>query len=71
MQVRVHSSKPQGYFVSSILDKRWREGMSVDEALQVVKACTEELRTRFVLKNPNWQVKIVDKDGIRDVELPQ
>ena len=45
--------------------------MSVDQALEVVDKCVAELHTRFLISQPNFIVKIVDKDGARILRTPQ
>ena len=42
-----------------------KEGMSVEEAKVVVDKCVQELHTRFLISQPNFKVKIVDKNGVR------
>ena len=32
-------------------------------------ASVQELRTRFLINMPSWKVKVVDKNGIREVDL--
>ena len=54
-----------GYFVNSVLDNNYKEGMSLDEGIAAVKACVLELKTRFIINQPNYVAKIVTKDGIQ------
>ena len=56
-------------FVLSVFDREWKEGLSVNEALDVVRKCLHELRTRFMISQPVFIVKIVDKDGTRVLQL--
>lgn len=58
----------QGYassFCLSIFDKEWREGMTEAEAVEIVEHCIGELRQRFLISQPNFLIKVVDRDGIR------
>ncbi len=57
------------YFIFSTLDRHWRKGMSLDESLALVRMCVAELATRFIIHQPNFKVKVADKDGIREVKL--
>ena len=41
--------------------------MTVEEGLQL---CAAEMKRRFAISMPNWKVKIVDKDGIKVVAMP-
>lgn len=52
-------------FVLSVFDREWKHGMNLDEGLSVIKKCVHELRTRFLIAQPNFVVKVVDKDGTR------
>lgn len=56
-------------FILSVFDREWRPDMTVDEGLEVVRKCIHELHTRFMISQPNFVVKIVDKDGIRLLKL--
>lgn len=54
-----------GYFLLSILDRHWKEGMTVEESLKLVKYCTDQLKSRFVLNSVNFEIKMIDKNGIQ------
>lgn len=43
--------------------------MSVEEAVDVVKKCIAELKTRFLIAQPNFMVKVVDANGVRIIDL--
>eukprot|EP00953_Heterococcus_sp_UTEX-ZZ885_P034016 17653-Heterococcus_DN1.PRE.2 len=58
----------QGYaaaFTLSILDRKYRANMTESEAVELVQACIKELRTRFLIAQPNFTIKVVTKDGIK------
>lgn len=42
---------------------------SVEEGLATLKRCIEEVSKRLVVSPDRYKVKVVDKDGIREVEL--
>ena len=52
-------------FVLSILDRDWKENMTPEEALQLVYKCISEIQLRFLVQQPKFMIKIVDKEGIR------
>jgi 20S proteasome subunit beta 4 len=60
-----------GFFVNSLLDAHWKKDMTEAEALQLVAQCVKEIQTRFMINQPYYLVKVVDKDGSRVVELPK
>jgi len=57
------------YFSLGIMDKEYNhEGMSEQDAIDIIKKCIFELHTRFLINQPNFIIKVVDKNGIRVVE---
>lgn len=58
-----------GYFLLSIFDKYYKPGMNLNEGLELIKTCIEQLKRRFVLNAPSFIAKVVDKDGVRVVPL--
>eukprot|EP00761_Pharyngomonas_kirbyi_P008214 gb/GECH01008225.1/.p1 GENE.gb/GECH01008225.1/~~gb/GECH01008225.1/.p1 ORF type:complete len:204 (+),score=46.23 gb/GECH01008225.1/:1-612(+) len=59
------------YFSLSIMDQLWRHDLELDEALVLMKKCIREVQKRLLLSNPAFIAKVVDKDGIRFVNLPE
>lgn len=55
------------YFVLSMFDKLWHPDLTQDEALDMMKKGIEEVQRRLVVAPPSYVIKIVDKDGIREV----
>lgn len=53
-----------GYFVSSVLDNDFRADMNMQQGLDTMRKCITELRTRFIINQPNFVAKIVTKDGV-------
>lgn len=61
----------QGYasnFCLSIFDKEWKSNMTEEDARLVIDHCISELQERFLISQPNFMVKVVDKEGIRVVK---
>ncbi|RUS32701.1 nucleophile aminohydrolase [Jimgerdemannia flammicorona] len=62
----------QGYcshFCLSLMDRYHKPNMSVPEAIDLLRRCLQELKIRFIINLPAFRAKIVDKDGVREVEL--
>jgi 20S proteasome subunit beta 4 len=57
------------YFCMSTMDRYWRPDLTVEEAISLLKKCIEELKVRFIGNLPEFIVKVVDKNGIREVKL--
>ena len=58
-----------GYFVNSVLDNSFQKDMTLDDGIATLKKCIVELRTRFIIKQPNFVAKIVTKEGIKVINL--
>jgi 20S proteasome subunit beta 4 len=58
-----------GNFIISIFDREWKHNMNLEQGLEIVRKCLHELKTRFMISQPVFTIKVVDKDGIRVVEL--
>ena len=56
-------------FILSVLDRDWRKDLNLNDAIDVVKKCIFELKTRFLISQPNFVVKIVDINGIKIMNL--
>jgi len=57
-----------GYFLLSLLDKYYQEGMGVEDGVKLLELCIKELRTRMVV-NSKYIAKVVDANGIRIIPL--
>ncbi|KAJ3184600.1 Proteasome subunit beta type-4 [Geranomyces variabilis] len=57
------------YFCMSTMDRYWKPDMTLEEAKALMQKCIDELKIRFIASLPQFTIKIVDKDGIRDVQL--
>lgn len=56
-------------FILSVFDRDWKKGMNVEQALDVVRRCIHELKTRFLISQPVFTVKLVDQTGTRTLTL--
>ncbi len=55
------------FYCSSLLDRHYRKEMKVEEGLELLDACLKELTTRMPIDFKGCYVKVVDKNGIREV----
>ncbi|KAA8497141.1 Proteasome subunit beta type-2-B [Porphyridium purpureum] len=55
------------YFILATLDRYYKPNMSEQEALEVMRKAIDEVRIRFLIKQPDFLIKVVDKNGIRTV----
>lgn len=42
---------------------------SLEEGLETLKRCIEEVAKRLVVSPGKYKVKVVDKDGVREIEI--
>lgn len=54
-------------FALSLLDKGFREGMPLEEARDLMEACFRQLERRYLVSSVGFSMKVVDRDGCRDV----
>jgi 20S proteasome alpha/beta subunit len=56
-------------FILSVFDRDFKDGLDVAGCVKVIKNCIHELKTRFLINQPEFMIKVVDKDGIRVLSL--
>lgn len=54
-------------FALSLLDNGYRSGMSLDEASKLMEICFQQLDNRYLVSSVGFTMKVVDKNGCRDV----
>mmetsp|Transcript_16558 Transcript_16558/g.18521 ORF Transcript_16558/g.18521 Transcript_16558/m.18521 type:complete len:204 (-) Transcript_16558:212-823(-) len=52
------------YFCASIFDKEFKDNLTEEEAIKIIEKCILEMRTRFMMSQPNFIIKKVDEDGV-------
>ncbi|CCD25180.1 proteasome core particle subunit beta 4 NDAI_0E03630 [Naumovozyma dairenensis CBS 421] len=57
-----------GFYTFSLLDRHYRPDMTTEEGLKLLKLCITELEKRMPVDFKGVFVKVVDKDGIRQVD---
>ena len=56
------------YFVLSMFDKLWRPELTEADALEMMEKGVAEVRKRLIVSCPGYEIKVVDKDGIRTLK---
>eukprot|EP00933_Yihiella_yeosuensis_P076089 TRINITY_DN85702_c0_g1_i1.p1 TRINITY_DN85702_c0_g1~~TRINITY_DN85702_c0_g1_i1.p1 ORF type:complete len:194 (+),score=58.22 TRINITY_DN85702_c0_g1_i1:110-691(+) len=56
-------------FTLGLMDRYWKPELTEEEAIDIIKKCIAELQTRFIVDLGNYKCKIVNKNGIRHVDL--
>ncbi|EST09040.1 Proteasome, subunit alpha/beta [Kalmanozyma brasiliensis GHG001] len=57
------------FFAMSTLDRYHRPNMSLEEGLDLLRRCINELKQRFIVDLGEFTVRVVDRDGARLVKL--
>jgi len=57
------------YFALSLLDRYHNPEGSLEEGVEVLKRCIRQVQERLVISLPQFKARVVDKDGVRDVDL--
>jgi 20S proteasome subunit beta 4 len=57
------------YFALSLLDRYHDPEATLEEGLSTLKRCIDEVAKRLVVAPGKYTVKVVDKDGVREIEL--
>lgn len=52
-------------FCLATMDREYKEGCTEADALKIIDDCIHEIHTRFLISQPNFMIKIIDKDGVR------
>jgi len=55
------------FFSMSILDRYYHPNITVQEAQDILQKCVDEVQARFLVNLPAFKVKIISKDGIKDL----
>lgn len=56
------------YYCLSILDKHHHPEINFEQGMKVLRMCTDELKRRLPIDFKGMLIKVVTKDGIREVE---
>ncbi|KAF5325263.1 hypothetical protein D9619_009527 [Psilocybe cf. subviscida] len=57
------------YFALSLLDRYHDPSASLEEGIATLKRCLDEVSKRLVVSPGKYKVKVVDKDGVREIEI--
>lgn len=56
------------YYCLSILDKHHHPDISYEDGMKILRLCTDELKRRLPIDFKGVLVKVIDKDGVREVD---
>lgn len=55
------------FFSLSVMDRYYKEDLNEAEATELLRKCIDEIHTRFVVNQTSYKVRVVTKDGIKDL----
>ncbi|GBP09126.1 Proteasome subunit beta type-2 [Eumeta japonica] len=58
-----------GFLSLSIMDRYHKPDATVEEAYEILKLCVKEVHKRLFVNLPNFQVTVVDRDGIKTLPV--
>lgn len=64
-QMLIRSSR---YYCLSILDKHHHPDISFEQGLKILRMCTDELKRRLPIDFKGMLVKVVTKEGIKEID---
>mmetsp|Transcript_3624 Transcript_3624/g.10589 ORF Transcript_3624/g.10589 Transcript_3624/m.10589 type:complete len:194 (-) Transcript_3624:116-697(-) len=56
-------------FTFGLMDRYYKNDLNLEEAKDIIRKCIKELEVRFLIDLGKYTVKVVDKDGIRTIDL--
>ncbi|EME31735.1 20S core proteasome subunit beta 4 [Galdieria sulphuraria] len=62
----------QGYasfFILGTLDRYYQKDITLEQGIELMKRCIQQLGKRFVINQRNFIMKVVDKDGVRQINF--
>lgn len=59
------------YYCLSTLDKHHHPDISFEQGMKILRMCTDELKRRLPIDFKGVLVKVVDKDGVREVDYTE
>ena len=62
-ELKYAAQGPSAPMVIATMDERWREDMNLQEALDLLGRCIEQLEGRVSVAAHGWRVKVVDRNG--------
>lgn len=57
------------YFALSTMDRWHKPDMGLEDALELLRKCIDELEKRFIVNLGTFTIRVADKDGVREIKL--
>ncbi|XP_006867828.1 PREDICTED: proteasome subunit beta type-2-like [Chrysochloris asiatica] len=56
------------FLTLSIVDRYYIPTISHEKAVELLRKCLKELQKHFILNLPTFSIRVIDKNGIHDLE---
>lgn len=56
-------------FLYGLLDHWWKPELNLEQGLELIRKCRQQVATRFLIAQPKFIVKVVDASGARELSL--
>jgi 20S proteasome subunit beta 4 len=56
-------------FLLGLFDRLYKPNLIFEEGVEIIKSCISEIRQRFLINTCNFIVKVVDKQGVRRIQV--
>ncbi|KAL0211686.1 hypothetical protein RCL1_005441 [Eukaryota sp. TZLM3-RCL] len=56
-------------FLYSIFDRYWKQDLTVEEGMDIMKKCVAEIHKRFLINSPSFTIKLVSRNGVTQMPL--
>ncbi|CAL8365687.1 unnamed protein product [Arctogadus glacialis] len=56
------------FLTLSILDRYYKPDLTREDGVALLQKCIQELNKRFILNLPSFNVRVIDKEGVHDLE---
>lgn len=55
-------------FVLGLMDRYWTPEITEAEGIEIIKKCIDEMKTRFIIKQQDFTIKVVNENGIKVIQ---
>ncbi|KAJ1762699.1 Proteasome subunit beta type-4 [Coemansia sp. RSA 1807] len=59
------------YFLYAVMDREYSPDITQEQGLEIVKKCFAALKMRFLVDFPEYTIKVVDSNGVREISMSE
>nr|QBG49672.1 20S proteasome subunit beta 4 [Philasterides dicentrarchi] len=57
------------HFTLGLLEHYYQKDLTQEQGIKIIKQCINELKSRFLVNQPFFKVKMVTKDGVKEIDV--